>query len=102
MITVAALYRFARFADPAAIRGALGAVCVAQGIKGTLLIAREGINGTIAGSKSGVDAVIAHIRTLPDCTVCEKFGVGAYLPPWSLSAAAVQAAATVGIIYIVP
>ena len=42
------------------------------------------------------------VRTLPDCTTCEKFGVAAYLPPWSLSAAAVQAAATVGIIYIVP
>ncbi len=42
------------------------------------------------------------VRTLPDCSVCEKFGVRAYLPPWSLSAAAVQAAATVGIIYIVP
>lgn len=42
------------------------------------------------------------VRTLPDCTVCEKFGVGAYLPPWSLSAAAVQAAATVGFVYIIP
>ncbi len=42
------------------------------------------------------------VRTLPDCTTCEKFGVRAYLPPWSLSAAAVQAAATVGIVYIIP
>ena len=42
------------------------------------------------------------VRTLPDCTVCEKFGVGAYLPPWSLSAAVVQAAASVGVVYIVP
>ncbi len=42
------------------------------------------------------------VRTLPDCTVCERFGHDAYLPPWSLSAAAVQAAATVGIIYLVP
>ena len=42
------------------------------------------------------------VRTLPDCTVCERFGCEAYLPPWSLSAAAVQAAATVGIIYAVP
>ena len=44
----------------------------------------------------------SYVRTLPDCTTCEKFGVTAYLPPWSLSAAAVQAAATVGVIYIVP
>lgn len=42
------------------------------------------------------------VRTLPDCTVCEKFGCEAYLPPWSWSGAAAQAAATVGIIYLVP
>lgn len=42
------------------------------------------------------------VRTLPDCSSCEKFGVRAYLPPWSLSAAVVQAAAAVGVVYIVP
>ncbi|MFM9961661.1 MAG: hypothetical protein ACKV2Q_10595 [Planctomycetaceae bacterium] len=42
------------------------------------------------------------VRTLPDCNSCEKFGYEAYLPPWSLSAAAVQAAATVGFIYAIP
>lgn len=42
------------------------------------------------------------VRTLPDCNVCERFGPRAYLPPWSWSAAAVQAAATVGLIYVVP
>jgi UPF0176 protein len=66
-ITVAALYRFARFPDPAVIRTPLLALCDAEGIKGTLLLAREGINGTIAGSEAGIAAVIAHIRTLPDC-----------------------------------
>lgn len=66
-IIVAALYRFARFPDPAAIRAPLLALCEAQAIKGTLLLAREGVNGTIAGSEAGIAAVIAHIRTLPDC-----------------------------------
>ncbi|MES1997043.1 MAG: hypothetical protein V4464_13230, partial [Pseudomonadota bacterium] len=66
-ITVAALYRFARFPDPTAIRAPLLTLCEAEGIKGTLLLAREGINGTIAGSDAGIAAVIAHIRTLPDC-----------------------------------
>lgn len=42
------------------------------------------------------------VRSLPDCTSCEKFGYEAYLPPWSLSAAAVQAAATVGFFYAIP
>ncbi len=41
-------------------------------------------------------------RTLPDCTVCEKFGHDAYLPPWSWRAAAVQAGAVVGGIYVIP
>ena len=67
MITVAALYRFARFTDPAALRSPLLALCAAQGVKGTLLLAREGINGTIAGSAEAIDAVLAHIRALPGC-----------------------------------
>ena len=49
MLTVAALYHFTRFSDPAALRGPLLDLCVAQGVKGSLLVAGEGINGTIAG-----------------------------------------------------
>ena len=49
-VRVAALYRFARFADPKALRAPLLHACEAAGIKGTLLLAREGINGTIAGT----------------------------------------------------
>ncbi|HWU03594.1 MAG TPA: rhodanese-related sulfurtransferase [Novosphingobium sp.] len=66
-ITVAALYQFARFADPAELRGDLLALCEGQGIKGTLLLAREGINGTIAGPAEGITAVVGHIRALPGC-----------------------------------
>lgn len=70
-VRVAALYQFTRFDDPAAIREPLAALCVAQGVRGTLLIAREGINGTIAGSDAGIDAVLAHIRSLPGCGAIE-------------------------------
>lgn len=66
-IHVAALYQFTRFDDCATIRAPLAALCCANGVKGTLLLAREGINGTIAGSDAGVDAVLAHIRSLPGC-----------------------------------
>lgn len=66
--TVAALYKFAPFDDPAALREPLYGLCREQGICGTLLLAREGINGTIAGSTDGVATVLAHIRTLPGCT----------------------------------
>ncbi|SFR96865.1 rhodanese-related sulfurtransferase [Sphingomonas jatrophae] len=66
-LSVAALYRFARFADPAAIQAPLERICRAQGIRGTLLLAAEGINGTIAGPHDGIAAVLDHIRALPDC-----------------------------------
>lgn len=66
-VVVAALYRFAPFDDPAALRGALVQCCDDAGIKGTLLLAPEGINGTVAGSRAGIDRVVAHIRALPGC-----------------------------------
>ncbi len=67
MYTIAALYHFTRFEDPAAIRAPLLALCEAKKISGSLLLAHEGINGTIAGPRTGIDAVIAHIRALPGC-----------------------------------
>lgn len=42
------------------------------------------------------------VRTLPDCTVCQKYGCDAYLPPWSWPAAAVQGGAIFGFIYAIP
>lgn len=80
-IQVAALYRFARFEDPAALRAHLLEACSANGIKGTLLLAREGINGTIAGTLEAIDAVLAHIRTLPGCVDLEvKFSTAETMP----------------------
>lgn len=80
-ITVAALYRFAVIADPAALRDALDALCKAQGIKGTLLVAREGINGTIAGSAQSIASVVDFIRAQPDCAdVDVKYSGAAEMP----------------------
>ncbi|MGJ3626589.1 hypothetical protein AB5I41_06465 [Sphingomonas sp. MMS24-JH45] len=56
-IGVAALYRFARFADPHALREPLLAIARAGGVRGTILLATEGVNGTIAGSPEGVAPV---------------------------------------------
>ena len=71
MLTVAALYHFTRFPDPAALRGPLLDLCEAEGVRGTLLLAPEGINGTIAGSRTGIDRVLAHVRALPGCAGIE-------------------------------
>ena len=78
---VAALYRFASFPDPAALREPLLDLCATRGVKGTLLLASEGINGTIAGPLDGIDRVLAHIRTLPDCADLEvKFSTAETMP----------------------
>lgn len=61
-IVVAALYRFVTLDDFEALREPLLTVCQEQGVKGTMLLAREGINGTIAGTRAGIDAVIALLR----------------------------------------
>ncbi len=67
MYTIAALYHFTRFDDPAAVQGPLKDHCDAHGITGILLLAHEGINGTVAGPRAGIDALLTHLRALPGC-----------------------------------
>ena len=81
-ISVAALYRFTRFDDCAALRGLLEASCRAEGVRGTLLLAPEGINGTIAGTSNGIKNVLARIRALPDCAELEVKMSGAAAMPF--------------------
>jgi len=81
MYTIAALYHFARFDDPATLRGPLFSLCQDNGISGILLLAKEGINGTIAGPRDGIDAVLAHIRSLPGCAeLVHKESSSSYQP----------------------
>ena len=71
MVTVAALYHFTRFEDPAALRGPLRQLCAGHGLRGTLILAGEGINGTVAGPADGIAALVAHLRALPGCAGLE-------------------------------
>ena len=81
MITVAALYQFAPFDVPAELKPKLLEVCRTNGVKGTLLLAREGINGTIAGQQAGIEAVLAQIRNLPGCEALDvKFSTALDMP----------------------
>jgi UPF0176 protein len=82
MLTVAALYCFAPFDDPAALRGPLKSQCLRHEIKGTILLAREGINGTIAGSEAGIGHVISAIRDLPGCAGLDVKYSKAASPPF--------------------
>ncbi len=80
-VCVAALYNFTRFDDCESHRARLASLCCAQGVKGTLLLAREGINGTIAGSDEAIARVLAHIRSLPGCADLDiKFSRAQALP----------------------
>lgn len=81
-LTVAALYCFAPFDDPAALRQPLLELCQAQSVCGTLLLACEGINGTIAGQAAAIDAVITHIRALPGCGGVDVKYSSAATPPF--------------------
>lgn len=82
MVIIAALYHFARLDNPAARRGPLAALCRAEGVTGTLLLASEGVNGTIAGSREGIDAVLSHVRGLPGCAGLEWKEATAAKPPF--------------------
>ena len=80
-VTVAALYGFAPLPDCAERVAPMAALCRANGIKGTLLLAREGVNGTIAGSQAGVTAVVETLRNWPGLARLEvKFSSAAAMP----------------------
>ena len=80
-LQVAALYRFARFEDCAALQAPLEQLCRAEQVRGTLLLAPEGINGTIAGSAAAIARVVDHIRSLPDCADLDvKLSSAAVMP----------------------
>ena len=77
---VAALYRFASVADPAALRDLLEDLC-GDAVRGTLLVAREGVNGTIAGPVEAVDWVIAGLKTMPGFAETEvKYSTAERMP----------------------
>ena len=83
MLTVAALYHFARLPDPAARQGPLLDLCRGQGLCGTLLLAPEGVNGTIAGPRAGILAVLDHIRAWPGFAGLDWKESAADAPPFA-------------------
>jgi UPF0176 protein len=61
----AALYKFVRLDDFAALREPLFDFCQARQIKGTLLLALEGINGTLAGPEEAMRELLQRLRSDP-------------------------------------
>ena len=64
-IVVAALYKFVSLPDFHELREPLLDHCLAQNIRGTLLLAEEGINGTVAGSREAIDSLLAYLKADP-------------------------------------
>ncbi|MEA5568856.1 rhodanese-related sulfurtransferase [Anabaena sp. UHCC 0399] len=79
---VAAFYKFVSLPDFSEMQAPLLSYCLAQGIKGTILLAKEGINGTIAGSRPAIDSVLSHLRSYPRFTDLEHKESTAENPPF--------------------
>jgi UPF0176 protein len=62
---VAAFYKFVELPDRQLWQQRLLALCQAQAIKGTILLAPEGINGTVAGSPAAIDTLLLDLRSDP-------------------------------------
>ena len=62
---VCAMYKFVALEDFEILREPLHKVMQDNGVRGTLLLAREGINGTVAGSRAGIDALLSWLQNDP-------------------------------------
>lgn len=64
-IVVSALYKFVTLEAFGALKNPLLRLMQNQGIRGTLLLAKEGINGTVAGSAQAIEALYAWFNQQP-------------------------------------
>lgn len=62
---VATFYKFTPLEDYQQLQAPLQALCEAQALKGTILLAPEGINATLAGSRTGIDQTLRTLRRDP-------------------------------------
>ena len=60
---VTTFYHFITFPEVETLKEPLLEFCKEQGLKGTILIAREGINSTISGSREAIDNLYQYLIT---------------------------------------
>ncbi len=63
--TVVTFYKFVDLPDFLECKAPLEEVCIANDIKGTVLLAEEGINATLAGPQAGIEAVLRFLKADP-------------------------------------
>ena len=59
---VVAMYHFVGLDDIEDMKPPMLDLCVANRLRGTILLAREGLNGTIAGTRAGIDNLLSYLR----------------------------------------
>ena len=64
-VVVSALYKFVTLEQFEQLRSPLLRLMQSQGIRGTLLLAKEGINGTVAGSEAAIATLYAWFSEQP-------------------------------------
>ena len=64
-VVVSALYKFVTLEEFGALKNPLLRFMQNQGIRGTILLAKEGINGTVAGSASAIEALYVWLAKYP-------------------------------------
>lgn len=63
--SVITFYKFVQLNDFAELRQPLAALCQANKIKGTILLAQEGINATLSGTDKDLETVLTHLKQDP-------------------------------------
>jgi UPF0176 protein len=63
--TILLYYKYVAIADPEAFRIQHHALCVALGLKGRIIIAKEGINGTIEGTTENITIYVDTMKADP-------------------------------------
>jgi UPF0176 protein len=97
-ITVAALYRFAPFANHREMKAELAEFCCARGIRGTLILAHEGINGTVAGSAEAIEALIKKLHEWPEFSGAEvKYSHAEKMPFYRMKVKVKREIVTMGV-----
>ncbi len=61
MTVITAFYHFVTLPNFEEIKPTMLEFCKSQGLKGTILLAREGINSTISGTREGIDALYKYL-----------------------------------------
>ena len=64
MIKVAAFYKFSRLSNFELLQAPLLAALIANGIRGSVLLAAEGVNGTIAGLPENIDKALVLLEQI--------------------------------------